>query len=502
MIWLLDLTWAGRVFRFASEPVTLVDADGVSLPYAGGLDPSYTVGAAIGEVQADLEVELGEVLFPVDAALWHRSGRPLLGCPATLSTWVSGASETRRARLSGVVSVAEVGALGEPVRLVLRWSAPDGARVVPTAAAVNVDTSNLADPGVYGTPYPRVFGSPGLGLSTTGLDIFATGGTVLPVLDQAGRVLLLADGPVAGTSCTVIRIKNDGTATAETAVPITATTDGLGRTISVATTTTAITDGHTHWVDWTTTTGGTLRRDSSSPILTFGDLLYWLVGESSTTFDPTAWRDVIAQLSAYRVGYYVDDDSSPLDIIKDVLLPILPLSVVPGPNGLRPVFWGLSSTDASAHLVEGENASRVSRAKLDAGEVFNDVTLRYAPRADDGTHARVAVGTEDTHAACAASVTYLPRSALVVETVAVYDSATADRIVGDLVSAYALPVERINYRDLGGLDLDVGQVIALTDSGLHLTARIALVEAVAYSGGDVEYSLALYTVPGRDTLAT
>lgn len=495
MTWLLDLTWSGRVFRFASVPITVGGVD-----YVGGLVPSFTLGAEPGTLQRDVEVDLGELLFDVDVAEWQAKGRPLLGATAVLSTYDG---SIKRARVSGQVEAAEVGEYGEPVALTLTWTAEDGARVVPVAAAVELNTWNNADAAVYGEPYPRVFGRPGHNIaSVAGRPV--TGGSPGVVVDDTGNgTALISDDAVVGTgNPRVLRLRGS-TWTALTSEAPTVTTDGLGRTVTVIDGGSAgfFAHGDTVWVDWPyLSTGTTARRDSNAPILSFGDLLYWLAGESDATFDTSAWRSIPAALGGYDVGYYVDDDSSPLDIIENVCLPLLPLSVIPGADGLVPVVWRLDARTADVSLVEGGNVARVSRLRTETDEVATDIELAYAPRADDGQPYAVARADETTHPACAESYSWIGRRRLRLETQAVYDATTAHRIVGWLALSKGSIVERVRYEDWDGLDLEVGAVVSVTDTGLSLSGRIGHVVEVAYTGNVTEYVVAMYRLPGRDSL--
>lgn len=500
MTWLLDLTWAGRVFRFASEPVTPLDAQGVPLPYAGGLVPRYEIGADVGQVQRDLEVDLGELLFPVDVARWHREGRPLLGALGELSTWTAGDThESRVVRVTGSVSLAEFGADGEPVTLALRWdSGGDGASIVPPQATVTTTTLPDADDGARGKTYPLVVGMPGLGETSSPM-IPVSGGAPAFVSDAtvANGQILLSLGAVAATTVTVLNVTDAAWETRTVATGA----DDTGRTISV-------TDGSVGepyaagdvlWVDWSSSSGGILRVDGTGAIDTASHWIAWLVSLSTAEIDAAAWTRL--PIDGYRLAGYIDDPSvSPLEFLERQILPLLPLSAVPGPRGLRPVLWRFDArdTDAVIDLVDGENCSRVSSLAIDVGSVRNSITVMYAPRASDGEMARSVTLDEDTHPGCAASRTYLPARAETIESVILYDTATAWRVAGWRAAAFSLPVEAVSYE--ADADLAVGDVVTITDSGLHLSARVAVVATVAYDGPTTTVRLVMFTIPGRDSL--
>jgi hypothetical protein len=85
----------------------------------------------------------------------------------------------------------------------------------------------------------------------------------------------------------------------------------------------------------------------------------------------------------------------------------------------------------------------------------------------------------------------------------VYDVSTAERIAHGLASMWALPLESVTYDILDdAIDPSVGDVVSLTDDGLHLAARVAHVAAVVYDGPAVSVRLVMFSQPGRDSLAT
>ena len=144
-VWLLELTFAGRVFRFASESVDITDADDNVLSYEG----------SIGEIDFNESFDLFadaptlpsvsfEAFFPADVSVASlvSQGHALDGAKGELSLHLPGnAYEDRSIRLLGLVSEPVYGDSGEPVSFSLE-SLPfdDGAQWPPAGAVVSETT--------------------------------------------------------------------------------------------------------------------------------------------------------------------------------------------------------------------------------------------------------------------------------------------------------------------------------------------------------------------------
>ena len=102
--WLLEVDLCGVVYRFSSIPVEVLNDDGSSFYFPGGLDAEELEYSEqldrMSSVSSGQEVSL-EVVFPIDMAREHRRGRLLTAATAELSIIaVSGgeASQTREGR--------------------------------------------------------------------------------------------------------------------------------------------------------------------------------------------------------------------------------------------------------------------------------------------------------------------------------------------------------------------------------------------------------------------
>jgi hypothetical protein len=210
------------------------------------------------------------------------------------------------------------------------------------------------------------------------------------------------------------------------------------------------------------------------------------------------------------------------------VLPLLPVSIEVGPDGVYPVVWhyGARSVDCVAHLnTEADpRIRRVSRVQVDRTDLANDVTVQYARSYRTGNYCasvRLAgrdIAADDTADTVAAEVHPLCREserryrnrqgaaltvARVVDASIVYDDTTARLIAGDEVRRRALAVRRVSYmapeREYGWLVR--GAAIQITDPDVSLTGAIGLVERIAIGGDDtITVGVVIYEDPTRDML--
>lgn len=496
----LDLTWSGRVFRFASAPVAIPDPDGTSHAYAGGLDLQWEDVAPLLDDGPRDDIDLGEIVLPVDVARWHAEGRDLVACPAVLSLWAPGRDiDERQVLMVGTVDATEHGADGEPVALSMRPpSTEDGAVYPPAGAVVSAETWPDAHVSELGKPYPWVIGKPGLPSGT--VPALARGGAPALLVDtDSNGTWLVSIGRVA--AATVVLIAGDGTTEA---IAVTHQTDARGQLVAVVvgTSSSMLSAGGPYSVDWSASAGGTLAVGKTTAALGAGEIALLLLSRTTVAYDVGAWRAVSRRLDRYRLSFYVES-TSPLAVLRSEVLPLLPVSEVSGPSGVAPVLWRWTATEADAvtHLEEGRNVTRASPVGIDRDGMANLHSITYAPRWDDGEGAYTL--TDETHPSAKASRIRYGVRASAFDTPNVYDASTARLILADRASSRSLPVRRVAYT--GGPELGVlarGDVVTLTDADLWLDGQVALVEGRTFAAASVRLALVLVPVPARDARPT
>jgi len=260
-----------------------------------------------------------------------------------------------------------------------------------------------------------------------------------------------------------------------------------------------------YWVVWGV--DGGLEWAPSIDLEGGGDLLTYMLRRSSLRIDEGRLASARSVLNRYKFAGYIDEGVSPYAWLADNLLPLLPVSMRSGPDGLYPIVWDMDATaaDAVAVLVAGEQVERVGGITYDrtARDVVNELRFDFAQRARTQNYKRSRTLTPkpetadaDTFSNIYAEVSYrrygLRSGSLQSEIV--YRQATADAILAWRLRAYGFVHRLVSY--VGGVDLawlSPGDVVDLTDSDLSLTNEVALVQATSL-GGDGVVALRLLIV--------
>lgn len=521
-VWLLELTWASRTFRWASGASVDITSDDGDLHYVGGLDVEWSDAAGLLSTGAGARaLSLPDLWLPedVDPPALIEAGHDLSAARGVVSLWAPGRTyEERWTLLQGRVTAPVYGGRREPIGLTIE-EAPydDRATVIPASARVSLETWPSAALASIGSVYPTVIGTPGVYTEADGTAGATAGSPAYFVHDATGvsALYLVAGHPVAATTVRLINI-SDGTAAT---LSVSSTADSLGRTVATVeahASLITISDGDEYWCRWSTAGGG-LVDDDGDLLTGAGSTMRYLLRRTSIRYDPGRTYASIQHLDRYQLSTYIDDpEVTHWDWIADHLLPILPVSVVSGPKGLRPIVYRseVTAADAVDTITAGPDAVRTSRVQYDIAETIQVVQVEYAPRGDtgdymrrtvlDGAGADVSASVGSTRALRQSRLRYLapgevPRD-LRIETDVVYDDATAQLIAVEQSALRALRMREVQYDlDPGRYGaLEAGDVVALTDSELSLTAQIAYVQAIDWSHTSMATTLSLIERPDRD----
>ena len=106
LIWLLSIEYAGRLWRWSSEPITLTDASGDVQQFDGGLEglDVEQVLPSFGESPDMLSASL-DLMWPSDVALLVSQGHDLSAATGELALFVRGSSfDDRYVLIDGNIS--------------------------------------------------------------------------------------------------------------------------------------------------------------------------------------------------------------------------------------------------------------------------------------------------------------------------------------------------------------------------------------------------------------
>lgn len=586
--WLLDLTFAGRVLRLTHDSVS-VASDAGDLAYVGCLEP-FNVGATLDlfSTAATLaSVRISGVL-PVNVPLLVGQGHDLGAATGELSQWIEGtAYEDRRVVFRGRVRDPEYGADGEPVNFALEDTVFEDQGLVPeVAAAVSIDTWGDNDPSTglpyyfsladteKGLPYPFVVGSPGrISNAQVALGGFAGRGSIagsqgvwfwhqrvaagagnydaLGLIVAGHRVtanFVYLQTPTFNTALTRFLVKHRldllGAEVAYIDYRVTdpPTPDAYGSADAVGSYyglgSAAIDSSFqpdaseekpvfVSWYDPINPDAGGLEGPGGVTVRGAGDVLEALLQRSTMTIDRARIAAVKPALNRFKIDAVIEQGTKPWDWIRANLLPILPVSLAKGPDGVYLIVWrhDAKASDAIGHI-DADADARIEVApsiKSDTSKIRNAFALKYALALRTGNYVGLATlgATYDAAKAgagvslhCALSqrryrVPGGPASSGVyleeIQTLAVYDDDTAQAILAWRALAFAFArrtVDLLVPEDAWGW-LERGNVVLVSVSWLYLSRVVVLVEDIEPgTDGMLGLRLLILEDPPRDARTT
>ena len=577
--WLLDLQWAGQTIRL-SDTVADIDDDGASLHYHGALD-AIDVDDGIewlSDASASPATAQIAAVLPVDVPKRIASGWDLASATGTLSRWVEGTSyASRRVVIAGQVTDPEYGASGEPVSFSLELLPWEGTTTLPPPSyaveGANFDAAaitSLPASGV-GLAYPVVIGHPGQvstllrasGIITGSQAVYADQRRTLHGSHFAGLIVVLSYGhstvgsvylkTVTDTTFKRYQVVNtyddrghpiaiaswwytksggsdlyyDGAVTYTWSPPTTTTVGSIGSNsapTSIQPSSGAEPVGtFVAWLDDSAPSGGGFAGRSGTAMRGAGEVLAKLIQWSGRPVDHGRWSAAEALLERFRLDFVIDAEVDAWEFIRAHLLPILPMSIVSGPDGIAPVVWRYDATeaDAVAHLDADRDPSieRASQVSYDR-DIRNDIQIDYALAVMSGSYlGRLrytgnALADEDdavrSYPCELSQRRYLQPdgrpmvSRHVVESAVIYDDGTAHAVCQWMASAYALARRRVEYlapeSEWGWLER--GAVITISHDEIHLDAQVAIVEGIRLDGSPLmRLRLLMIESPVRDSRA-
>ena len=526
--WLLHLVIGGRdVYLSTRGPATVTAADGTVREFLTGYGlGDYSRSVDLWSVSSSPRSQAFETLLDFDLALMVSRGAPLFAATGELSQWYEGTTwEQRRVVLRGFLIEPAYGAVDEPFAFSITEDPSDDREVVPPASwlieegVTFIEAGNLGpDPGVVGQSYPLIIGAPGQALATgTTSPAYSddvAGSPALLVQRDGTKVsatltqydVLIAGGRVGASSVKIINLTD--TARVFTATPL-AGVDALGQAYTYVNPTIGNIpfEGDELFAVWDPASGGGMRNPfGKGPLRSAGDVIRWALQASSIRVDNSRLGE-LSVLDAFKIDTYINTPVSPWAWLQSEVLPVLPVTVGTGPDGIFVVPWlarAVVAEQAVAILEDGRNVTRRSGLVYTAvGDVYNEITLRYAPNVATGAFAgrrtlggyRYAADDPQTSPAywCKRSQAIFGRRSFVIETSVIYDDATADAVVAHLARRYSHPRREVVFS--AGRDLDwlrPGDVVLVTDASVSLAAVPAVVGSISYSDDALDIQVVIF----------
>ena len=503
--WLLDLTWAGRHYFHAEQHIS-ADAYGEGAEdWLAGLDVGGPMRDTVDPFSDSPEPRSVNVTLHlprgVDVPALVSRGFGLGSATGKLLLWAEGTSEAITV-IDGVVRDPQYGSPDEAITFALEeLPFDDRALWPPVRAVVDSTTWPTHSTKAEGEPYPWIFGAPPLDHADAfGSPALAVDVQGDPVTDF---ILLIAGHHVEEGGTVGVRNLKTGEGDSFTVIN---TTDGDGNPVATVDLKEVGTDDLTtvagddaYWVRWGLVTQSAGLQQAGSTLRGAGDHLVWWLTRSTLRWDRGRVLALAPRLNAFQIDACVmaspTSRISPIDWIREAILPVVPISARMGPRGLYFVWyeWDARAADALAHIDGDSVCSRMGAISYTPrDDVANEWRVRHRIDAESDKYRLTSVVTGSqstaalessavTHRLCRASETLYGHRVQELSLPAVSDSNTAGLTALWKASAHAMQHRTVTYacpRDLAWLN--PGDIVTVTDADVGLSSAVALVEAMPW----------------------
>ena len=527
LVWLLALQIRGRVYRFATAPVQVANATASQGPpvmqYLGGLEfleYDDTIGLFDSEASAR-EVSISVLFQQGQTEGWDAVADPkrdIGEATGELSLYLLGEDYgTREIIVDGYLGSPTHGSRNEPVAFTLSesdWT--DRALLPPRAASVRKATwpqttasghDMRRDDKAKRQPYPWVFGNPG---KYSPGDWWGKGSGCMPMtpalivkIDTTDEnnitepaTLLLAGHPIHAAGA--VKIYNETRGRWFTVTPA-ITADSQLQAVTTATVTaggagatTYIEPGDALWVAWTVA-GGVPVVEETGPATGAGDVIEYLLRRSRLRVDTFKARSVLQEVNAFEFDFWFNEPRAPLDVIKDDLLPHLPISPQIRHEGLGFCYWNWAATAADAvdSIDAGRDlADRLTEVEVSSvDDVYNVIQINYCQDGPEGDFRKRMTyaaknPTDDpdiiTNPYSFASWTrYGKREGLEIDCPVVEQDDTARAILDWKIRYHSVTHRTVSYQMPQTWQArEVGDVVTVTDASIGWASVVCLITAI------------------------
>ena len=540
LVWLLTLTIRGRRYRFSTEPLAVDNAEELQGPpvvqYLSGLsflEYEDTIGLFDSE-SSSREVSVSVLFQQGQAAGWTAisdTRRDLGEATGELSLHIEGDNlADREIIVSGHLGSPTHGSRFEPVDFtIIESDWLDPALLPAPGAKVHKKTwpktlggghDMRRDDQAKGQHYPQIFGDPG---KYPHAEWWGKGSGFMPMTpalmvkidttDEDNRAqpatLLLAGHATYLPAVPLVNIYNETKRRWFTVTPA-LTADSLGRTVTTATTLAAgpgaanyIEPGDGLWVAWTAA-GGVPNKHETGPARGAGEIIDYLLGFSKLRIDTLRGRAVLLEVDGFALDFWTNEPRAPFDIIKEDILPLLPLSPQIRQEGLGFVYWrwdavaadAVATLDVSQEL--GERSGPVEVSSID--DVYNTIRIDYCQDGPDGDYRKsITYGHEDPDGdgeitvnpySWASFTRYGKRGGLIIDAPIVEQDDTARAILDWKIRYHSMTHRTVRYRlPQAWQAREVGDVITVSDPDIGWVDVVCLITSIVRVPGYTDLTL-------------
>lgn len=385
----------------------------------------------------------------------------------------------------GQVTALELGIGESPSIISVEAGGPaTSASIVDAGRSVGDDFPTLGYSSLAGVRWPVVVGK-----------VYGVPGYKLGVYPTTNRALGLAGHALApDVQVSDILIYEDGVSASMTGVTLSNTTDSGGDVAILLHSAGGVFDSGTgaYTVDFTAGGIANFRRPARAAV-TAADVLETLLGLSGERIDWNALEECLYFLRDWTVGVYCNDVRDGLSVIRERLVPVLPIIEDSSARGVFFRYADPTVLPVTRSLTYGQElVGRISGlGYTDLGEIRNRFTVEYAYDSYLGRYLSSLVIDETNNELCRYSQQlYGVREADPIKVDCTWSDETARRIGMQAATRKALPRRVMRYLVEPSLYwLRAGTVVAWSDSDAGLTNQRAIIRSAAPMADPLTFTL-------------
>lgn len=400
----------------------------------------------------------------------------------------------------GAISGLELGIAGEPIRFVAEALAQAAAAMVgDPSREVSDEGQLLGDFGdIRGIEYPWVIGKC----------------YRIPVIKVGTLGPGASDGVLAGHTfhhTTLVTVYEDSNSTAYTptgVLSVVNSTNAEGDDVCYLSSTSTVDMDDNAGVTgsgaftFDAKFGGVQAARGGGAAITASGVLAWLLTRSGAAVDWRRMQFALDKLVGWEIGVYNDTATDALEVIRERLLPYLPLIEEDGPSGIWYRYADPFGDESVADLIVGQNLVGPTsnfQQVTDPDDLRNRITVKYFYDHYLGEYLETVTVDDTNNAMCAVSKQlYGVRDHATLECNTTWDVVTATRMAHHRMNRLALPRFARQYIAAPELYwLAEGMTAKLTDDQYGISARRVAVRKVRATMNPPTVTLEL--VPGLAT---
>ena len=214
-----------------------------------------------------------------------------------------------------------------------------------------------------------------------------------------------------------------------------------------------------------------------------GDICLYMLQQITDDIDYQSWDSLSVLLNEYKFGGYINDDKITIfEWLQKNIVAYLPISIINGPNGLKPILdLYLNGANLAPRLTITAGIEWFRTGPIvtqnSSEDIINQVMVRYAINGVNNTPtARISISNHKSptpilgfglNPLCEISKTIYGTRRRVIVLDYCYDWKTANKIANNIITSRAMPIKTIQYSCpiLYGY-LEIGDIIEITDNDL------------------------------------